>query len=169
MVSGGSSSSENRTLNRKFPILQSLIQSGMSPKGIWVLWWLKHLYFESQIQWFKVSYTQGFSLVVSMCSSGSETRTLNRNFPMVQILIQPGMSPSGIWVFGGSETCTLNRKIPTVQSVIQSLISRSGIWVLRWLRTPYFELQIPNGSKSHTVRDVPHWHLGALVPQNPVL
>ena len=36
-------------LNRQFPMVQSLIPSGMSPTAIRVLWWLRKLYFESQI------------------------------------------------------------------------------------------------------------------------
>ena len=74
--------------------------------------------------------------MVSGCRGGSETRTLKRKLPMIQILIQSGMSPSGIWL----------------------------LW---WLTIPYFELPIPNGSKSHTVRDVPQGYLGAMVAQNP--
>ena len=48
--------------------------------------------------WFKVSDTQGCPLVVCWWFGGGETRTLNRIFPMVQNLLQSGMSPSGIWV-----------------------------------------------------------------------
>ena len=70
--------------------------------------------------------------------------------------------------FGGSKTRTFNSKFPTVQSVILSGMSRSGMWVLWWLK-PYFESPIPNGSKSHTVDDVPQWYLGALVAQKLVL
>ena len=173
---------ETRTLNRKFPMLQSLIQSRMSPRGIWAPWRLPNPYFESQIpngsksqtfmdvrwcsagsktstlnhkspmvqssltmrnvpkwylgamvaqklvlciakcQWFQISYSHGCSLVVSRCSGGSKTFTLNRPFPMVPNLMQSGISPSGIWV----------------------------PWCLR---NPYFESPIPNGSKSHTIRD----------------
>ena len=56
-----------------------------------------------------------------------------------------------------------------VQSLIQSGMASTGIWVLWWLRNPYFESQIPNGSKFHVVRDVPQWYLGAVVAQKPVL
>ena len=76
--------------------------------------------------------------MVSTCYDGYETRTLNRKFPMVQSLIQLGMSPTGIWV----------------------------PW---WVRNPYFESQIPNGSNSHTIGNVPDWYLGALVAQKFVL
>ena len=71
--------------------------------------------------------------------------------------------------YGGLPTRTLNRKFPMFQSLIQSAMSPSGIWVLWWLRNPYFESQSPNVSKSHTIRDVPQWYLGALVAQKPVL
>ena len=70
---------------------------------------------------------------------------------------------------GGSKTRTLNRKFPMVQSLMQLGMSRSGMWALWWLRKPYFELQIPNGSKSHIVKDVPQWYLRALVDLKPVL
>ena len=62
--------------------------------------------------------------MVSRCSGRLETRTLNRQFPMVQSIIQPGVSPNGIWV----------------------------MW---WLGNWFFESQIPNGAKSHTVRSAP--------------
>ena len=167
MVSRCCGGSQTPTLNCKFPMAQILIQSGMSPSGIWVLWWLTNPYFESQIpngsksdsdrdvhqwymrapvatkpvlsiancQWFKIA---GCPPVVFGCSGGSKTRTLYRKLPMLQSLIQPGMSPS-------------------------------GIWVLRWLKNQYFVSQIPNSSNSHTNRIVPKWYLGATVPHNPVL
>ena len=77
--------------------------------------------------------------------------------------------------YRGSETGTLNSKLPMLQSVIQSWVSPSGIWVLWWLRNryvltnPYFEPQIPNGSKSHTFMGVTQWYLSAVVAQKPVL
>ena len=98
----------------------------------------KLVFWLANSQWSKVSDIQGCLPVVSRCCGGSQTRTLSRKFPMAQILIQSGMSPSGIWV----------------------------LW---WLTNPYFESQITNGSKSHTVRDVPQWYLGAVVAQKPVL
>ena len=55
---------------------------------------------------------------------------------------------------GRLETRTLNRKFPMLQSLIQSRVSSSGIWVLWWLRNHFFESRIPNGSESHTVKDV---------------
>ena len=71
--------------------------------------------------------------------------------------------------YGGSETRTLNREFPMVPSLIQSRMSPSGIWVPWWLRNPFFESPIPNGSKSHTIRDVPQWSLGAVVAPKAVL
>ena len=71
--------------------------------------------------------------------------------------------------FGGSETLTLNRKFPIAQSHLQSGLSISGIRVLWWLKNPDFESPILNGSKSHSFRACPHWYLGALVAQNPIL
>ena len=73
-------------------------------------------------QWFQFSYNQGCPPVEFACCGGSKTRTLYRKFPMVQSLLESGMSPSRIWV----------------------------LW---WLNDPYFESQIPNCSRSHTVRD----------------
>ena len=61
--------------------------------------------------------------------------------------------------FGGTQTRTLKRKFPMVQSLLQLGLSLSGIWVLWWHTNPYFESQIPNGSKSPTNRAVPHWYL----------
>ena len=43
------------------------------------------------------------------------------------------------------------------------------MWVLWWLKNQYFESQIPDSSKSHTVRDVPQWYLGAVAAQKPTL
>ena len=70
---------------------------------------------------------------------------------------------------GGSETRTLNRKLPMVQSLIQWGMFPSGIYVLWWLQNPYFESQIPNGSNSHTIMNVPKWYLATMVAQKPVL
>ena len=56
-----------------------------------------------------------------------------------------------------------------VQILIQLGMFPNGIWVLCWLRNPYFESQIPHGSKSQTIKDVPQWYLGALVSQKLVL
>ena len=125
--------SETCILNRKFPTVQNFIYSGMSPGCIWVLWWLRNPYFESQMP------------------NGSKSHTVKDVPPVVSRC------------FGGSETRTLNRKFPILQSLIRSRMSPSGILVLWWLRNPYFESEMPNGSKSHKVRDDPQWFLGALV------
>ena len=136
MVCGCFGGSKPRTLNSKFPMVQSLIHPGLSLNGMWVFWWLTHPYFESQIA--DGSYMQGCPSVVSGCSGGSKPRTLNRKFLMAQSLLELGLA-------------------------------FSGIWVLWWLRNPYLESQIPNGSKSPTIRVVPQWYLGALVAHKPVL
>ena len=68
---------------------------------------------------------------------------------------------------GGSQTRPLKFKFPMIQSLIQLGMPPSGIWVFWWLRNPSFESQIPNGSKSQMVRDVPQWYLGVLVAHNP--
>ena len=57
--------------------------------------------------------------------------------------------------YGASQSRTLNREIPMLQSLIESGMFPSGIYVLRWLENAYFESQIPDGSKSHTVKHVP--------------
>ena len=107
--------------------------------------------------------------MVSGCSVGSKTRNLNRNSQWFIVSYSQGCPPVASGCSGGLETRTLNRKFPMVQSLIQSRVSASGIRVLWWLRNPLFELEIPNGSKSHTVRNVPQWYLGVLVAQIPVL
>ena len=38
-----------RTWNRKFPMVLRVIHSGLSLSGMWVPWWPKNPYFESQI------------------------------------------------------------------------------------------------------------------------
>ena len=49
VVCGCFGGSNTRTLNRKFPIVQSLLQSRLPLSGISVLWWLKNPYFASAI------------------------------------------------------------------------------------------------------------------------
>ena len=103
------------------------------------------------------------------CFGGSETRTLNRKFPMVQSLLQLEVSPIGIWVLWWRKNPYFESHIPngSMSHAVRGV--PSGVWVLWWLRNPYFESQIPNGSKSHTAKGVPQWYLGALVAQKPVL
>ena len=133
MVHGCSGGSKARTLNRKFPMVQSLIQSGMSPTGTRVPVARKPVLWIANSQWFKVSYNQGSPPVVSSCCGGKGTRTLHRKFAMVQSLIQ--------------SECPQSYSVAMVAKKVVS-----GCW---WLKNPYSESRIRNGSRSHTVRDVP--------------
>ena len=42
-----------------------------------------------------------------------------------------------------------------VRILIQPGMSLGGIQVLWWIKNPYLESQLPNGSKAHTVTDAP--------------
>ena len=73
--------------------------------------------------------------------------------------------------YGGSETRILNRQFPKVQSLKVS--DSQGcppvvFWVLWWLKNLYIESQIADGSKSHTITDVPKWYISAVVAHKPV-
>ena len=173
VVPGCSGGSETRNSNSKFPMVQCLIHSGVSPGGIWVLW----------------------------CLSASETCTLNRKFPMVQSLMQLGMSPKWylgavvaqkpvLWIAnsqwfkvsysqgcppmvcgcsGGWETRTLNSNVPMVQCLIQSggplvVFGCSGGSETRTLNRKFPMVQSRTQSGMS-----PKWYLGALVAQKPVL
>ena len=185
MVFGCSGGSQSRTLNRQFPMVQSVIQSGMSRSGMWVLWWLTTPYFESQIpngskshtvedvpQWYLGAMVAQDPYFASQSSNGSKCHKnsyFESQIPNGSKCHCQGCPALVFGCPGGSQSPTLNRRFPMVQSLIQSGMCRSGMWVLWWLTTPYFESQIPNGSKSHTVDDVPQWYLGALVAQKLVL
>ena len=151
-------------------MVQSLIHPGPSPSGIWVMWLLRNPYFESQ-------FPNGQSLIQSRVSSGGiwVLRWLRHPYFESQIpkwfkvSCSQGCPPVVPSCSGGSKTRTLNRKFPMFQNLIQSRVSPIGIRVLRWLKNPYFQSQIPNGSKPHRVRGVPRWYLGAVVSRKPVL
>ena len=172
-----------RTLNRKFPMVPNLLQSGLSLSGVYVLWWPKNPYFESLIpngsksytfraclqwyvgalvvqkpvlgiansQWFKAAYIQGCPSVVSRCFGGSKTRTLNCKFPILQSLLQSGLSLSGMWVLWWVKTPYFTSAIPNGSNSHTFGACLQWVWVLWWLKNADFEWQIPNGSKSHPI------------------
>ena len=198
MVCGCFGGSKTVTLNRKFPIAQSHLQSRLSISGIRVLWWLKNtLNRQSSMvqslillrvvpQWY-LGALVAQNAILEIANSQWFKVSYNHGCPSVV---------SGC--FGGLKTRTLNCKFPMVQSLILSGLALTGMWVLWWPRNPYFpssnsqwfkvtyfqglpsvvsgwlknpdfESPILNGSKSHSFRACLQWYVGALVAQKPVL